>query len=77
METIRKKVTEIVAKKVGWPPDQLCDDQMITPEAWYRLALLCHVYLAEGFIFWRRPDAPRRLGDIVETIFHHNAAHAA
>ena len=79
LKKIRQRVFELAARELGVRADGLHEDHLLTPQGWYHVAIVCDVYLVESdhLIAWRRPDAPRRLGDIVLEIFHHNAAHAA
>ncbi len=77
LENILQGVISVIAKHLGWETSKLHEQQLITPEGWYSLALVCHVHLAEGFIFWRRPEQPRTIREIAEIIFEHNVAFAA
>jgi hypothetical protein len=78
LEKIRERAFALAARELGVSLGDLCEDYVLTPAGWYHVAIVCDVYLvAKGFIFWRRPTEPRRLGDIVLEIFQHNAAHAA
>lgn len=79
LEKIRQRVFELTARELGVAAGGLHEDHLLTPQGWYHVAIVCDVYLVQSgeLILWRRPEAPRRLGDIILEIFQHNAAHAA
>ncbi len=78
LEKIRERVFALTARELGVRLNDLSEDHLLTPEGWYYVAIICDVYLVmKGFIFWRLPEGPRRLGDIISEIFQHNAAYAA
>ena len=78
LEKIRERVFALTARELGVSLVDLSDGHVLNPEGWYHVAIVCDVHLvADGNIFWRRPEAPRTLGDIISEIFQHNAARAA
>lgn len=75
MEKIQRRVFELVARELGVCSDKLRNDLHVTSEGWFQIALVCDAHLVpEGIIHWSRPKTARSLGDIIETIFHHNSA---
>ena len=76
-EHLLREVIAHIARHLGRATEKLHGGQLITPDGWYAVALICHVHLAEGFIFWQRPEQPRAIRDIAEIIHQHNITFAA